>query len=287
MKKLRIKSIISIICFSVGLAIFIYLFFMPYAYVVNFKTSQSPISVYSFVHENSLDICENEKGIYFTQILKNEDTQLHWRVESGNKGSDVQIKIVFNESNLKEKIRILTFRSSLLEKILKRIKKMYKSMSDDFKSFSWTTPLKNKLSEINCLCIQLDSKIREKPKLMNQNVDLLAYHSQNKLKLPPKLYINDIDFINQKFSYEFCFPIGKSGVYKPLPEEFYIKKQIVSTSHSIDFYGNFAATQRFWAKLYDSLRLENDKISYPVVEEFLDSPFSGIDDKEWKSKLYF
>jgi hypothetical protein len=24
-----------------------------------------------------------------------------------------------------------------------------------------------------------------------------------------------------------------------------------------------------------------------VVEEFLDSPFSGIDDKEWKSKLYF
>ena len=47
---------------------------MPYAYVVNFKTSQSPISVYSFVHENTLDIYENEKGIYFTQILKNEDT---------------------------------------------------------------------------------------------------------------------------------------------------------------------------------------------------------------------
>ena len=179
MKKLRIKSIISIICFSVGLAIFIYLFFMPYAYVVNFKTSQSPISVYSFVHENTLDIYENEKGIYFTQILKNEDTQLHWRVESGNKGSDVQIKIVFNESNLKEKIRILTFKSSLLEKILKRIKKIYKSMSDDFKSYSWTTPLNDKLPEIDCLCIQLDSKIREKPKLMNQNVDLLAYHAQN------------------------------------------------------------------------------------------------------------
>ena len=219
--------------------------------------------------------------------MKNEDTQLHWRVESGNKGSDVQIKIVFNESNLKEKIRILTFRSSLLEKILKRIKKMYKSMSDDFKSFSWTTPLNDKLPEIDCLCIQLDSKIREKPKFMNQNVDLLAYHAQNQSKLPPKLYINDIDFINQMFSYEFCFPIGKSGVFKPIPEEFYIKKQIVSTSHSIDFYGNFAATQRFWAKLYDSLRLENDKIGYPVVEEFLDSPFSGKDDKEWKSKLYF
>ena len=287
MKKLIIKSIISIICFSIGLAILIYLFFMPYAYIVNFKTSQSPIYVYSFVHENTLDIYEKEKVIYFTQILKNEDAQLHWRVKSSNKGSDVRIKIVFNKSNLKEKIRILTFRSSSLKKIVKRIKKIYKSMSDDFKSFSWTTPLNDKLPEIDCLCIQLDSKIREKPKFMNQNVDLLAYHAQNQSKLPPKLYINDIDFINQMFSYEFCFPIGKSGVFKPIPEEFYVKKQIVSTSHSIDFYGNFAATQRFWAKLYDSLRLENDKIGYPVVEEFLDSPFSGKDDKEWKSKLYF
>ena len=287
MKKLRIKSIIFIISFSIGLAIFIYLFFIPYAYIINFKTSQSPLSVYSFVHENTLDIYEKEKGIDFTQILKNEDTQLHWKVESNDKGSNVRIKIVFKKSNLKEKIRILTFRSSLLEKIVKRIKKIYKSMSDDFKSFSWTTPLNDKLPEIDCLCIQIDSKIREKPKLMNQNVDLLAYHAQNQSKLPPKLFINDIDFINQKFSYEFCFPIGKGGVYKPIPEEFYIKKQIVSTSHSIDFYGNFAATQRFWAKLYDSLKLENGKINYPVVEEFLDSPFSGKNDKEWKSKLYF
>ena len=85
MKKLRIKSIIFITCFSIGLAIFIYLFFVPYTYIVNFKTSQSPISVYSFVHENTLDIYEKEKVIYFTQILKNEDTQLHWRVESNNK----------------------------------------------------------------------------------------------------------------------------------------------------------------------------------------------------------
>ena len=285
-----IKKLLLIVLATIGAGFIGYLFFAPYAYVVRFTSSHSPYSIYSFVYENTSKSTETTNGLKLRQTLEFENKQdvyLHWDIHYDGNISDVTIKVNFTESTIIEKLRILTFRSTLLHPILKRIKGIHGKMLEDRKSFQWTKPKTDQLFECECLCVGLASKIRKKPQLMNQHVDALAHYAQNNTNNSPRLYINDIDFAEQSFSYEFCFPISENGVIHPIPDDYYIKKQAEVSLNSIDFYGNFAATPRFWAKLYDSLKTEEKTIKFPIIEVFLDSPFSGKSDKDWHSKIYF
>ena len=284
------KKIIFLLGSVVLLGLFIYLFYFPYAYQLKFKSELSPYSIYSFIHENTNDIKEETDMFRMTQILKNEknqDVKLKWEIEYNGEISQIRIKVNFTKEQWKEKLKLLTFGSTLLDITIERIKEMYTRMSADLNSYRWTMPKSDQLSSSDCLCVFLESKIRDKPRLMNQHVDQLAYYAQNIIPQAPRLYIKSINFLEQSFSYEFCFPLADGEKRNTLPTEYYIKNQPSIGENSSRFYGNFAATPRFWANLYDSLKIEQKEIKYPIAEVFLDSPFSGKEDKEWQSILYF
>lgn len=284
------KKIIFLLGSVVLLGLFIYLFYFPYAYQLKFKSELSPYSIYSFIHENTNDIKEETDMFRMTQILKNEknqDVKLKWEIEYNGEISQIRIKVNFTKEQWKEKLKLLTFGSALSDITIERIKEMNTRMSADLNSYRWTMPKSDQLSSSDCLCVFLESKIRDKPRLMNQHVDQLAYYAQNIVPQAPRLYIKSINFLEQSFSYEFCFPLTDGEKRNTLPTEYYIKTQPSIGRNSSRFYGNFAATPRFWANLYDSLKIEQKEIKYPIAEVFLDSPFSGKEDKEWQSILYF
>lgn len=272
----------------VGLSI--YLFFLPYAYLVKFKSEHSPLSIYSFVHQNVIETEELQDKLHMTQVIETENEQdinLFWEIKYDGEISEIKIKIIFTENQWIEKLKILVLNADLFDSTLTRIKGIYKELNEDIESFDWATPKNGQLNGSDCLCVDLKSTFKEKPRMMNEHVDHLAYYAQNVNNRSPRLYISSINFLEQSFSYSFCFPVSHPLKQKELPEDYFYKKQPSIGANSVDFYGNFASTYRYWAHLYDSLKLDDKEIKYPIVEEFLDSPFSGKDDKEWHSKLYF
>ena len=288
--QLKMKRLFMFLGIGAFIGLSIYLFVIPYAYVVKFKSELSPLSIYSFVYQNVTDKEEWQDQLHMTQVLKTPDKQdvkLFWEIEYDGEISEITIKIIFTKNQWQEKLKILVLNASLFDATLTRIKEIYREMNDDIESFGWTTPKNDQLNGSDCLCVDLESTWREKPRLMNEHVDRLAYYAQNVTNRSPRLYIRSINFLDQFFAYSFCFPVDHRLNQNEIPDGYFYKKQPNIGVNSIDFYGNFAATQRFWANLYDSLKLNHKEIKYPVVEEFLDSPFSGKDDKEWHSKLYF
>jgi effector-binding domain-containing protein len=288
--KSKIKRLFIFLGIAVLICFSFYMFYLPHAYLIKFKSELSPFSIYGFINESAIDKKEEGGILFITQLLKNESEEyanLFWEIDYDGDISNVRIKVIFTKEQWKEKIKILTFRSSLLDATFEKIKLIYKEMNDNLNSFRWSSPKDEQISESDCLCVNLESAINEKPRLMNQHVDRLAYYAKTIKNKSPRLYINAINFAEQRFSYEFCFPIDDKDKLGSISEEYYVKHQPNIETKAINFYGNFARTPQFWAKLYDSLRHENKQIRYPIVEEFIDSPFSGKNDTEWLSKIYF
>ncbi|MGB2223124.1 MAG: hypothetical protein ACPH3F_01785 [Flavobacteriaceae bacterium] len=288
--KSKIKRLFIFLGIAVLTCFSFYMFYLPHAYLIKFKSELTPFSIYGFIHQSMIDEKEEAGTLFITQLLKNENEEyanLLWEIDYDGEISYVRIKVIFTNEQWKEKLKILTFRSNLFDAAFEKIKLMHKEMNDNLKSFRWSSPKHEQISESDCLCVNLESAINEKPRLMNQHVDRLAFFAKNVENKFPRLYINSINFADQRFSYEFCFPINDKEELGTISEEYYVKHQPNIGTKAIDFYGNFAETPQFWAKLYDSLKHENKQIKYPIVEEFIDSPFSGKNDTEWLSKIYF
>lgn len=278
------------IFFLASVALIVYIFLIPYAYVIKLKTEHAPYAVYGFIQENATDIEDNNGVLYVTEVLENEHgsgVKLLWEISSTGNGSAIKIKVRFTENRQKEKLKILTLSSRRLKNIIERVKQIQRKMHEEVNMQRWVMNEDDRLPPAKCLCVALDSKITKKPMLMNEHVDNLAFYVQNVKNNPPRLYINSIDFLNQSFQYEFCYPLLNNNLNAPFPDPYYIKNQPEIGTNSLDFYGNFAATFRAWAKLHDSLQLEEKQIDYPIAELFLDSPFSVKKETEWHSKIFF
>ncbi len=288
---MRFKDFYKVVFVLALAGLFIYLFFIPYAYVIRLKSDYAPFAVYSFISDHSTQIEEKDGILLVSHVLQNVNDEipvnLLWKIKSDGDYSNIKINVSFSKNQYLEKLKVLLFRSSLLKNTIERIKAIQKNMQKELSFQHWSFVENDYLPASTCLCTSLSSKMRDKPKLMNAHVDELAFYSQNIANKPPRLYINEIDFLNQSFVYEFCFPLNESGVRQPLPEAYYVKKQPRLGSSSVNYYGNYAATPRAWSNIYDSLRLENKQINFPIAEVFIDSPFSGKEDKDWLCKIYF
>ena len=164
----------------VGLSI--YLFFLPYAYLVKFKSEHSPLSIYSFVQQNVIETEEWQDKLHMTQVIETENEQdinLFWEIEYDGEISEIKIKIIFTENQWIEKLKILVLNADLFDSTLTRIKDIYKELNEDIESFDWATPKNGQLNGSDCLCVDLKSTFKEKPRMMNEHVDHLAYYAQN------------------------------------------------------------------------------------------------------------
>ena len=92
-----------------------------------------------------------------------------------------------------------------MDAAFEKIKLMHKEMNDNLKSFRWSSPKHEQISESDCLCVNLESAINEKPRLMNQHVDRLAFCKMSKTNF--HVYILTPSTLQIKVFLRFCFPI--------------------------------------------------------------------------------
>lgn len=85
---------------------------------------------------------------------------------------------------------------------------------------------------------------------------------------------------------DFCFPIKNTNI-ESVSTPFFIKNFPSFEGYVYDFRGNYNKSHRGWFQLLKKVEMQNEKIVFPIVEIFHDSPFSSTDDKTWLSQTFF
>ena len=105
-------------------------------------------------------------------------------------------------------------------------------------------------------------------------------------KSSPRIYIYKIDETAQEMKSDFCFPIKNINI-EPVSNPFFIKNFPSIEGYAYDFRGNYNKSHRGWFQLLKQVEMQDEKIVFPIVEIFHNSPFSSTDDKMWLSQTFF
>ena len=119
------------------------------------------------------------------------------------------------------------------------------------------------------------------------NIDLLNSYLINGNKSSPVLYINSLNLEEQTIDFDFCFPVNDNYVYKGKDSTLYVDQKPPIKGKSQSFFGNYSESHRGWFKAIQRLEIRKEKLDFPFLEKFYDSPFSNLDDLNWHSEIYF
>lgn len=291
MRKRKLK--IGVIILTILTLIF-YFYILPFDYKVSFKTQHSPWGTYHFM-ENNFDIEEllisNDNHFEFKIKLTEEESKqydLEWEAKALNSEiTQLTIYAKFKKDRFEEKIKLILKKSPYVNRILGNITNLRSKLQNEINNYSYGSIQKDTLNEILCLCTKIDSKIKNKANEMNRSIDYLASYLPPGRKEYPLLYINALNFKKQTISFDFCFPILEEKPVVIDNSDVFIAKKPSILGFSQTFYGNYSRTHQGWFKAIQRLGFLNEKIEFPILEIFYDSPFSGADDTKWKSNLYF
>jgi effector-binding domain-containing protein len=129
---------------------------------------------------------------------------------------------------------------------------------------------------------------RDKAKeMMKNNATLLTFLEEHELKRKnfPFIIIDKWDMYNDLIDFRFCFAIKDRD---SLPVSNIIKFDKLKSKSAIKamYYGNYKTSDIGWFALYDyALRHEMSILEKPM-EFFLNNPFYGGDELEWKAEIF-
>lgn len=272
-------------------AAIIYFGLMPFDYKVRFKTNSTPWLIYHLIEINQESvqyISQKENQLSFSSRPKDEATYHYvWQLSQDNKGkTKVEVNAVFTKNRFFEKIALLFRKSAQVKSIINELNSFNLKLSETSKDYRWEQPIQATLPGQNCLCTSITSRIEDKANEMNKTISFLSSYLPKGKKAPPRLYINEIDIIAQTIRFDFCFPLEKDTLKKVEGSSLFITFKPKILGEVISFYGNYSQTHRGWYD-YMAKHTNNLEPKLPIVEVFYDSPFGGIEQTKWKSKIYF
>lgn len=136
--------------------------------------------------------------------------------------------------------------------------------------------------------ISLKSIQQEKAQTMIGNdVFIISYLEKNKIKIigyRPYLEVTDWNQETETVSFNYCFPIPKNTKYIPDAK---VKFKIMPAFKGLKatYFGNFRTSDRAWFTLLDYSKKHNIKLENKVLEHFLDNPFNGGNELDWKTEI--
>ncbi len=265
---------------------------LPFDYKVRFKTQNAPWLVYHLIEINHVDtqISNYEENyLSFSSRPKKEGVgyRYNWRlIKESNNITRVEVNALFTVNRFLEKTALLFGKSNKVKSIIEELNSFKVELTKTFNDYQWEQPILDKLPAQTCLCTSISSRIEDKANEMNKTISLLSNYLPKGKKSPPRLYINQLDLINQTISFDFCFPIETDMVIDIKESGIFITLKPEIRGEAITFYGNYSQSHRGWYS-YMANHIGNKSPKLPFVEVFYDSPFGGIEQAKWKSKAYF
>jgi hypothetical protein len=273
--------------FSLVLAILI-LFFLPYTNKISFKIDIDPISVlYLMGKENYLKDLDNKEVIFSEYLVDSQGNNFEYstKVEDiGNGRSNLRFTLDYGNSRFKRRINNWLGINSDYIDFKSKIVETRSSISKELSKFDLGSIELDSIESSKCICKRFVSRIDQKASLMNLNIDLLASNLRSRPKIAPIVVIDNLDFVTDRLDFSLCFPLMEQI---DSVEGFIIRElDLENLIYSAEFVGNYSLSHYNWLRLYYNL-FESGKLKYPLIETYLDNPFSLSNDRNWISKVFF
>ena len=226
MKQNKLKPTFKTILALFGVFLVGYFFILPFDYQINLKTKQAPLTIYGFIQSRSSEVEWSDKVMRFREVPDFEgleDIEFIWTVKPINTiETSVSVDVNFSQDRYLEKLRVLGVQSQKVDNSIEYISSFSKKLSNDLKKFRREAPQKGTLESSRCLCIPINSLIKDKATQMNEKIDdLTTYISGDKLS-PPRMYVYEIDQRTLFMKAELCFSIDET-FDKVIEDPVYIK----------------------------------------------------------------
>ena len=276
-----------------------YLFIKQNDYEINFKANAATGTVYQGILDwaknrekagtEKFTIIEKNQYDHLVQQMTSEKTvvEYRWTIESIN-DSITSIKVGVNDKNNKIWNRIAApFGSEFITNEISKIKTFKSALEEHISNFKVGTVEEGESPKVYVAYISLESVLQEKAQTMigNDNI-IVGYLYNNKIKIigKPILEVEKIDLETEKMTFNYCFPIDKNT--KCIADANVKFKTIQAKKGlKIDYFGNYRTSDRAWFKAIDYAKKNNIALDLRLVENYLNNPFNGGSESEWKTTI--
>ena len=295
------KKIIIIISVFISLLLGWYLFIKESDYCITFNATTATGTIYQGIQEWSKKQLTAENESYSTieqrnfDFIKqkmtkgNQELEYTWELKSINDSTTtVSVGIKDLNHSFYNRLTALPFIPSKFKtEQIAKIKTFKVGLEDHIEDFKIKIDGDGKSEDTFVAYISLKSVLQEKAQKMIQSDGVITgYLQQNHIKITGRPYVEVInwDLDKETLDYNYCFPIDKSTPY--------IKNQSVKFKSipaikglKATYFGNFRTSDRAWFALLDFAKKHDYKLENKPLEHFLDNPFNGGNELEWKTEI--
>lgn len=292
-----------IILLSIGFSLFLtwYLFVKESDYCITFKAKAATGTIYQGIQEwstaqkksknENYKVLKKRNYDFIKQLMKNgkEEMEYTWNMKSINDSmTSVTIGIKDLNHSLYNRLTVPFYPTKFKTEQIEKIKSFKTGLEDHIDDFKIKIDGEKSSKEIYVAYISLKSVMQEKAQnMIEYDPIIVGYLDKNKIKIigfRPYLEITNWDQDKEIVSFNYCFPIPKNTKYVP---DNNVKFKIIPASKGIQatYYGNFRTSDRAWFALLDYAKKHDIKLKSTPLEHFLDNPFNGGNELEWKTEI--
>ncbi len=296
------KKIIIITSIALSLLLGWYLFIKESDYCITFNEKTATGTVYQgiqewsrkqlFAEKENFSTIEKRRFDYIKQYMKkgNEEMEYTWELKSINDSTtNISVGIKDLNHSFYNRLTALPFIPSKFKtEQIAKIKAFKVGLEDHIDDFKIRIDGEKSSKEMYVAYIPLKSVLQEKAQTMIQyDATIVGYLDKNKIKIigfRPYLEVTDWDQEKEIVSFNYCFPIDKNTKYVPDQK---VKFKSIPAMKGIQatYFGNFRTSDRAWFTLLDYAKKHDYKLNYKPLEHFLDNPFLGGNEMEWKTEI--
>jgi effector-binding domain-containing protein len=296
------KKIIIVTSIALSLLLGWYLFIKESDYCITFNAKTATGTVYQGIQEWSKKqlIVEKEN---FSTIEKRKFDFIKLQMKKGSEELEYtwELKSI-NDSTTKITVGIKDLNHSFFNRLtalpfiptkfkteqIAKIKAFKVGLEDHIADFKIRIDGEKSSEEIYVAYISLKSVMQEKAQTMIQyDATIVGYLDKNKIKIigfRPYLEVSNWDQDKETVSFNYCFPIAKNTKYVP---DSNVKFKTIPSIKGIQatYFGNFRTSDRAWFTILDYAKKHKLKLDFKPLEHFLDNPFNGGNELEWKTEI--
>ncbi len=295
------KIIIIVSSISLSLLLGWYFFVKESDYCITFTAKTATGTVFQGINDWSITqqknknenykILEKRKYDFIKQQLKNgnEEMEYTWNMKSINDSmSSVTIGIKDLNHSFYNRLTVPFFSTKFKTAQIEKIKSFKTGLEHHIDDFKIKIDGEKSSKEIYVAYISLKSLMQEKAQnMIEYDPDIVGYLDRNKIKIigfRPYLEVTNWDREKEIVSFNYCFPISKDTKYVPDSK---VKFKTIPAIKGIQatYYGNFRTSDRAWFALLDYAKKHDIKLENTPLEHFLDNPFNGGNELEWKTEI--
>ncbi|MFS4468629.1 GyrI-like domain-containing protein [Maribacter sp. 2210JD10-5] len=292
------KRGIGITLVIIAIGVLWYLFFKPQDYRINVEVNSIPgtinqsLKLWSTNLGTNSKITQNKDFNHLTQTIQvsaDSTDQLEWFIESLNDStSRIKVDVTDLQHSLGNKIQIPFSDTDFEKRSRKTVRNFIEKLREHEKSFQITLVGNEELLSTSCACIAIESSQYEKAGEMMKGFPLLnTVFAQNEIQLNglPFIKINDWNMLENRISYDFCYPIIQKDDMPFIKGVSYKSFEGGKALKAI-YNGNYISSDRAWYALLDYAKKENIEVEPKPIEFFFNNPNMGGDELSWKTEVF-